>query len=177
MKDKLDGEFIASLQKRFIQDADSSLALSQKSGYGTALEANHYGWGSILPIMNNAIVMICACIITGEEKYRNTAQYQLNYLLGMNATGYSFVTGFGERAFRFPHHRPSFADGIDAPVPGLVSGGPNKLHPDHAAKMTIPPDTSSAKFYIDFTASASSNENAIYWNSPAVFVAAYFDSL
>jgi endoglucanase len=177
MKEKLDSEFITSLQKRFLQDADSSLALTQKSGYGTALDANHYSWGSILPIMNNAIAMICASLLTGEEKYRNAAQAQLNYLLGMNATGYSFVTGFGEHAFRFPHHRPSFADGIDAPVPGLVSGGPNKLHPDYAAKTIIPSDTAPAKFYMDFTASASSNENAIYWNSPAVFVAAYFDSL
>jgi endoglucanase len=177
LKNKLDGELITSLQKRFIQDADSSLAIAHRSGYGTALEADHYSWGSILPILNNAIVMICACLLTGEEKYRNAAQDQLNYLLGMSATGYSFVTGFGEKAFRFPHHRPSFSDGVDAPVPGLVSGGPNKLHPDYAAKMTIPPDTAPAKFYLDLTASASSNENAIYWNSPAVFVAAYFDSL
>jgi endoglucanase len=58
-----------------------------------------------------------------------------------------------------------------------VSGGPNKSNIDPSAKMNIPPDTAPAKFYLDFTPSASLNENAIYWNSPAVFVAAYFDSL
>ncbi|MDR0314219.1 MAG: glycoside hydrolase family 9 protein, partial [Treponema sp.] len=124
MKDKLDGAFLASLKKRFLQSADSFLALTQKSGYGTALAADRYIWGSILPILNNAIVMICAGLLTGEEKYRNAAKNQLDYLLGMNATGYSFVTGFGDRAYRFPHHRPSYADGVDDPVPGLVSGGP-----------------------------------------------------
>jgi endoglucanase len=175
MKNKLDDDFLSSLTKRFLDAADSSLALTQGSGYGTALGANHYAWGSILPILNNAIAMICAGLLTGEEKYRNAAQNQLDYLLGMNATGYSFVTGFGERAFRFPHHRPSYADGVDDPVPGLVSGGPNKLFPDKAAKMTIPPDTAPAKFYLDYTPTASTNEIAIYWNSPAVFVAAYFD--
>jgi endoglucanase len=177
MRNRLDAHFIDTLQKRFLQDAESAFALTQKSGYGTALELEGYRWGSILPIMTNAMVMICACLLTGEEKYRNAAQNQLDYMLGMNATGYSFVTGFGEKAFRFPHHRPSFADGVDDPVPGLVSGGPNKWTQDHAAKMAIPPDTPPAKSYLDFTPSASSNENAIYWNSPAVFVAAYFDSL
>nr|AMO13180.1 glycoside hydrolase [uncultured bacterium] len=177
MKDKLDKNFIAPLKDRFLKAADSFLELTKKSGYGTALAADNYIWGSILPILNNAITMICAGLLTGKEEYRNAAQNQLDYLLGLNATGYSFVTGFGERPYRYPHHRPSYADGVDDPVPGLVSGGPNKKHPDQATKMNLPPDTPPAKFYLDFTPTASANEIAIYWNSPAVFVAAYFDSL
>jgi endoglucanase len=114
-------------------------------------------------------------LLTGNEKYRNAALNQLDYLLGVNATGYSFVTGFGECAYRYPHHRPSFADGVDDPVPGLVSGGPNKQYPDMVTKTIIPANTPAAKFYIDYTPTASANEIAIYWNSPAVFVAAYFN--
>jgi len=175
LKDKLEVNLFASIKERFINEADSSLALALKSGYGTSLKADGYVWGSILPILNNAIIMICACLLTKDDKYRNAALNQLDYLLGMNATGYSFVTGFGERAYRFPHHRPSFADGINDPVPGLVSGGPNKQNPDMATKTIIPPQTPPAKFYIDYTPTASANEIAIYWNSPAVFVTAYFD--
>jgi len=177
IKDKLDKDLLASLKERFLQSTDSFLELTKKSGYGTALATDSYVWGSILPILNNAIAMICAGMLTKKDEYSKAAQNQLDYLLGINATGYSFVTGFGERAYRFPHHRPSYADGVDDPVPGLVSGGPNKAYPDPVAKMTIPPDTPPAKFYIDHTPTASSNEIAIYWNSPAVFVAAYFDSL
>jgi endoglucanase len=177
VKDTLEPLFLSSLRDRFLKCANEIVELAQKSGYGTALAANNYIWGSILPILNNAIVMICAKLLTHLDKYQNAAQTQLDYLLGLNATGYSFVTGFGDKAFRFPHHRPSYADGIDAPIPGLVSGGPNKVHPDDAAQMTIPPDTPPAKFWIDHTPTASSNEIAIYWNSPAVFVAGYFDSL
>jgi len=175
LKDKLEGNIFASIKDRFIKEADSSLALAMKSGYGTSLSAGSYVWGSILPILSNAITMICACLLTKDDKYRNAALNQLDYLLGMNATGYSFVTGFGNRAYRFPHHRPSYADGIDDPVPGLVSGGPNKQYPDMVTKTIIPPQTPPAKFYIDYTLTASANEIAIYWNSPAVFVAAYFD--
>ncbi|MDR0302112.1 MAG: glycoside hydrolase family 9 protein [Treponema sp.] len=177
LKEKLEENLFSSIKERFLCAADSFLALTKKSGYSTALGADGYVWGSILPILNNAIAMICACQLTGDKNYRNAAQSQLDYLLGMNATGYSFVTGFGERAFRFPHHRPSFADGVDAPVPGLVSGGPNKRNPDMVTKALIPPDTPAAKFYIDYTPTASANEIAIYWNSPAVFVAAYFDGM
>jgi len=177
MKDKLDKDLFTSIKERFLRGADSFLELTKKSGYGTALAADSYVWGSILPILNNAIALICARLLTGNDEYSKAAQNQLDYLLGVNATGYSFVTGFGERAYRFPHHRPSYADGVDDPVPGLVSGGPNKKFPDNTAKMIIPPATPPAKFYIDHTPSASLNEIAIYWNSPAVFVAAYFDSL
>ncbi|MDR2941957.1 MAG: glycoside hydrolase family 9 protein [Treponema sp.] len=177
LKEKLESNFFNSIKERFLHNADSLLALTQKSGYGTALDADGYIWGSILPILNNAITMICACLLTKDGKYRDAAQNQLNYLLGMNATGYSFVTGFGCRAYRFPHHRPSFADGVDDPVPGLVSGGPNKQFPDMVTKALIPPETPPAKFYIDYAPTASANEIAIYWNSPAVFVAGYFSSL
>jgi len=175
LKEKLEKNLFASIKERFLREADSFLAMTIKSGYGTALSAASYVWGSILPILNNAITMICACLLTKDEKYRNAALNQLDYLLGMNATGYSFVTGFGERPYRFPHHRPSYADGVDEPVPGLVSGGPNKQNPDMVTKTLIPPQTPPAKFYIDYTSTASANEIAIYWNSPAVFVAAYFD--
>jgi endoglucanase len=177
LKEKLESNLLVSIKERFIRAADSFLDLTKKSAYGTALSADGYIWGSILPILNNAITMICVCILTKDDKYRNAALNQLDYLLGMNATGYSFVTGFGERAYRFPHHRPSYADGVDNPVPGLVSGGPNKQFPDMVTKTLIPTDTPAAKFYIDYTSTASANEIAIYWNSPAVFAAAYFDMI
>ncbi|MDR3172691.1 MAG: glycoside hydrolase family 9 protein [Treponema sp.] len=177
MRNTLDADFTAALRARFLAGADHFLELGKKSGYGTALAPGNYIWGSILPIMNNGIALILAKLLTGDSAYQDAAQAQLDYLLGLNATGCSFVTGFGERSFRFPHHRPSYADGVDDPVPGLVSGGPNNISPDAAARMTIPPGTAPAKFWLDHTPTASSNEIAIYWNSPAVFAAAYFDSL
>lgn len=173
----LDADFVKNLRGRFLAAADKFYALSQNSGYGTALDKDGYIWGSIMPIMNRAVVLICAKLLTGKDEYEAAARAQFDYLLGMNATDYSFVTGFGENAFRFPHHRPSYADGVDDPVPGLVSGGPNKNFQDKTCKELIPPETPPAKFFIDHTWTASANENAIYWNSPAIFVSAYLDSL
>jgi len=164
------------LHERLIAVANDCLALCAKSGYCTALEEDGYIWGSILPIMSNAMILICAHILTGEESYKNAAQAQLDYLLGINATGYSFVTGFGQNAFRNPHHRPSYSDGVDDPVPGLVSGGPNKQSPDLDCKRVVPQNIPSAKFYVDYVWTASANEIAIYWNSPAIFVSAFFSA-
>ena len=175
--ENLNADFTNKLTERFLAAADRFYTKHQLSGYGTVLEADEYIWGSILPIMSNAIVLICAKLLTGKDEYQIAAQAQLDYMLGMNATGYSFVTGFGENAYRFPHHRPSYADNVDDPVPGLVSGGPNKNYPDRACKDLIPPETPPAKFYLDHTWTASANEIAIYWNSPAIFVTAYFNSL
>ncbi|MCL2237058.1 MAG: glycoside hydrolase family 9 protein, partial [Treponema sp.] len=173
----LDEDFFNKIRKRFLDAADIIMEKHLRSGYGTAIDPEEYVWGSIMPIMNNAIILICAKLLTGEDKYKNAAQSQLDYMLGMNSTGYSFVTGFGENAYRYPHHRPSFADNIDDPVPGLVSGGPNKRFQDPTCKKFIPVDIPPAKSFIDYTWTASANEIAIYWNSPAIFVAAYFDSL
>ena len=102
---------------------------------------------------------------------------QLHYLLGRNALNVSYVTGHGEHAFKNPHNRPTFADGIELPMPGWVSGGPFKTPCDPKACELIPAGTPPMKCYVDEVESYSTNEITIYWNSPAVFMTAYFETL
>ena len=164
------------LKASFLRRSEWALLVVKDSGYRTAIPKTEYIWGSILTCMGNAMAMIMNTLITGREDMRAGALAQLNYALGLNALDLSFVTGYGERQIMFPHHRPSGADGIDAPVPGLISGGPNK-------KMNYPTvkdrlgDIPAAKSFIDETEFADMNEIAIYWNSPTVFTAAYFNGL
>ena len=164
------------LKEDFLRQSEEALKLSQESGYGTALAPNKYEWGSILPILSNAMAMIMNALLTGQEKMRNAALKQWDYALGMNALDICFVTGFGERRVMHPHHRPSDADGIEEPVPGLISGGPNNLMTFPMTKEKMG-DTPPAKYYVEETFSADTNEIAIYWNSPAIFVGACFNSL
>ena len=72
-----------------------------------------------------------------------------------------------------PHMRPTAADSIDECIPGLVSGGPNRYPSDEAARKLIKKDTPPMKCYADDVGAYSLNEITIYWNSPAVFTAAY----
>ncbi|MBR4732150.1 MAG: glycoside hydrolase family 9 protein [Lachnospiraceae bacterium] len=107
---------------------------------------------------------------------RDHAAAELDYLMGCNALGISYVTGNGENAYRYPHLRPAHADGIEECMPGMVSGGPNRHRQDAKAKEVIPEGTPSMKSFADEYEAYSLNEITIYWNSPAVFTLAYLTS-
>ena len=164
------------LKEAFLRRSEWALLNVKASGYGTAIPATKYEWGSILTSMSNGMAMIMNTLLTGREDMQAGALAQLDYALGRNALDLSFITGYGERRVMFPHHRPSAADGIEDPVPGLISGGPNSINNYPWVKERLA-GVAPAKSFLDVTDSADTNEIAIYWNSPAVFVAAYFNSL
>ena len=93
-----------------------------------------------------------------------------HYLLGRNTFSLSWVTGLGAHAMRHPHHRPSGADQNAEPWPGLLAGGPNAQRQDPA--MSRLPDLPPAKMYLDDQDSYATNEIAINWNAPLVFLLA-----
>jgi len=130
-------------------------------------------WGSNANAANQAILLIQVYRITHDRKYLDAALGNLDYLLGRNATGYCFVTGCGTFATRHPHHRPSVADGIDDPVPGLLAGGPNPGMQDRTPYDFHEPETA----YSDADPAYASNEIAINWNAPLVYLANALEAL
>ena len=93
----------------------------------------------------------------------------LNYLLGQNATGYCFVTGFGTTSPKHPHHRISQI--VGKPVPGMLVGGPDNALEDPYAQ-TVLAGRAAMKCYADTDQSYSTNEVTIYWNSPLIYLLA-----
>ena len=124
-------------------------------------------------LMKHAMIFSIADKICGERQFYDYAAQQLHVLLGLNALGFSYVSGAGENSMKNPHMRPTAADGIDECIPGLVSGGPNRYPSDEAARKLIKNGTPPMKCYADDVGAYSLNEITIYWNSPAVFTAAY----
>ena len=175
-----EGRQKAELQQKyraaFAAEADRITALSRKSGYGAALEAREYEWGSNMIILNRAMILGTAYRLVPEDRYIKCAAGQMDYILGVNAVGYSYVTGVGEHAFKNPHNRVTVADGIEETIPGFVSGGPNACPVDEKAEWLIEPGTPPMKCYLDIWECYSLNEITIYWNSPAVFAAAFLDA-
>jgi endoglucanase len=163
------------LKTQLISEANRLVGIWSNDGYKVALTPNDYYWGSNGEVMNRAMCLIFANNVQANSKYIEAARDQLSYILGRNALNQCYLTGFGTKPIMHPHHRPSEADEIEQPVPGLLSGGPNSRKQDAAAEKEIPAETPPAKCFIDNTDSYSTNEIAIYWNSPAVFVASYFD--
>ncbi len=166
-------EFYAECEKIILEEADKVLAHCQNNAFYLGMDRRDFCWGSNMVITNRGILWSLAYELTGKEVYVRAMESHLDYLLGKNATGYSYVTGFGEGAYKYPHSRPLDADGIDEPVPGLVSGGPNGRPGDSMAIRMIPKGTAPMKCYVDKMESYSTNEITIYWNSSAVYVTAF----
>jgi endoglucanase len=133
-----------------------------------------FAWGSNSVAMNQSIVLINTYLVSKENKYLNEALKNLDYVFGRNATGYCFLTGFGTKSTMHPHHRPSVADGIAEPVPGLVAGGPNPSQQDRCEGY---PSKMPAESYLDADCSYASNEIAINWNAPLVYVVNAIEAL
>jgi endoglucanase len=135
------------------------------------------GWGSNSVILNQAMMLVAAYRLDPRPDYLDAAQSALDYVLGRNGPGMSFVTGVGTRSPLHPHHRPSEADGIAAPFPGMLVGGPNPGQQDRADCRASYPSALPALSYLDHMCSYASNEVAINWNAPLVYVAAALQSL
>ena len=152
-------------------------AISQGSAWRVAMQEEDFVWGSSAQALNQALMLVQGYRLSPRREYLDAAQSQLDYVLGRNPLGVSFVTGHGLRTPMHIHHRPSQADGISEPVPGLLSGGPNPRQQD-AGDCPVPyPSALPALSWIDHECSYASNEIAINWNAPLVYVAAAIESL
>ena len=123
---------------------------------------------------NQGIALIQAYQLSGDRKYLHAALGNLDYIMGRNATGYSFLTGFGHKTPMRPHHRLSIADGVEEPVPGLLSGGPNPGQQDKCKTYT---SNFADESFTDDDCSYASNEIAINWNAPMVYLATAVEAL
>ena len=156
--------------------ADSLLSNIERIPYEVPVE--DFFWGSNSDFLNAAVILAVAHNLTGEKKYLDGIIKTADYIFGKNATGSSFVTGYGFRSPEHPHHRLFI--NAERPFPGFVVGGPNPNREDRQDLENAGasyPSQLPAKAYIDHTASYASNEICINWNAPAVFVLAYLDKI
>jgi endoglucanase len=164
-----------ALKARIIHFADSLITNGGNRAFETIMgqSTRDFIWGSNAVAANQSIILINAYLLTKNKKYIPYALSNLDYLLGRNATGYCFVTGIGSKSTMHPHHRQSVADGITEPVPGLLAGGPNPGRQDKCHYDFIEPETA----YADIDCAYASNEIAINWNAPLVYLANAIEAL
>jgi endoglucanase len=167
-----DREAAGAIRKASIAAADQIVARTATTGYRVSLTTRDYIWGSNGVAANYSMQLLIANQLQPNPLYFQTAVDNLHYILGRNTFSLSWVTHVGQHAFQHPHHRPSGADGLDQPWPGLMSGGPNPGRQDSAMKRFVSADTKPARAYIDMTPAYACNEIAINWNAPLVFALA-----
>jgi endoglucanase len=151
--------------------ADAIVARSEANGYRVSLTTRDYVWGSNAVAANYGLQLLVANAMKPDARYVDAARDDLEYLLGRNTFSLSWVTQVGANPFRHPHHRPSGADANAEPWPGLLSGGPNRRKQDPAMNK-LPDGLPPAKMYVDDQDSYATNEIAINWNAPLVFLLA-----
>ena len=125
------------------------------NGYGRAL--TRYYWGSNGSVARTCMILQAANRVAPDPAYLDTCADQLGWLFGRNQYNRSQVTGLGIDPPLHPHHRPSGADGIAPPWPGLLVGGGNK-----------------ATDWVDVQDDYAVNEIAVNWNAALIYALAGF---
>lgn len=156
------------MQNRLIGIANNYIGKAGSNAFQTVMgqSVNDFNWGSNSNAANQGMLLIKVYLLTKEKIYIDYALSNVDYLLGRNATGYCFITGIGTKSPMFPHHRQSTADGVADPVPGLLVGGPNPGMQDKCHYEFTEPEMA----YSDTICSYASNEIAINWNAPLVYL-------
>ncbi|GAB3448764.1 cellulase [Streptomonospora sediminis] len=140
-------------------------------------EGNAFVWGSNSQVLNNMVVMAAAFDLTGDGAYRDGVLEGMDYILGRNALGQSYVTGYGENAAQNQHSR-WYANQLDPSLPnppdGTLAGGPNSQSAtwDPVAQDKLA-GCAPQFCYIDDIESYSTNELTINWNAPLAIVSSF----
>jgi endoglucanase len=147
----------------------------QANGFAIPLTDGGFYWGSNGEVLNDAVFLIAFDKLNQNNANLVSISKIFNYILGVNPHNQSFVSGVGVKRLMHPHHRQSESDGIDEPVPGLLAGGPNQYLNDATLQQLFNENTPPTLCYVDTVSSYASNEIAINWNAPLVFVAGYLN--
>jgi endoglucanase len=136
-----------------------------------------FDWGSTSAVLNSMVVMATAYDLSGEDRFRDGVVVGMDYLLGRNALGNSYVTGYGTHYSKNQHSR-WYANQIDANLPnppkGTIAGGPNTITGtwDPVMQRWLQ-GCAPQRCYIDDIGSWASNELTINWNAPLAWVASF----
>jgi endoglucanase len=155
-------DLVSALAASAVAAADGLVATAQAAAFGRAIGG--YFWGSNGTVARAAMNLWVANAMSPNPKYLDAIELQLDHLLGRNIYDRSQVTMVGYHPPVRPHHRPSIADQVSDPWPGLLVGGANQQ--DAAG------GTKAAMTWVDSSDHAELNEIAINWSGALVYAAA-----
>jgi endoglucanase len=167
------------IRELIIQTAVQYEALQAVNGYAIPMGISGFVWGSNSVVLNNAIIMALAYDFTGNKTHLFAVSRSMDYILGNNGLKKSFISGYGPSALSHPHHRVWANDpahGYPPPPPGALAGGPNAQIQDPVAEAHHLISRPIPFRYVDEIGSFATNEVAINWNAPLLWVASFLDS-
>ena len=161
-------ERLAAIQAQVLMGGDGMAMSAETHSYGRSVGTKYY-WGINGVIARSVMNFVVAEHVASDEqkaRYRAASNFQLDHLFGRNYYGRSFVTGIGFNPPQQPHHRPSVADSVGPPWPGLLIGGPSG---QSQGGMQVGLAGTS---WVDETNNYTTNEVAINWSGALVYALA-----
>jgi endoglucanase len=147
------------LRAAILEAAHAGLERSRHSAY--ALANDRFIWGSNKMAAEEGILLAQAYRLSGDEAYRKAAIAQLDFVLGRNPQGLSFLSAVGQNSVKNVAHLYGRAQ--NKLIPGLFVGGANS-----AAQDGIAPKNLGIMSYIDDARAYSVNEYAIDYNAALI---------
>lgn len=175
VKNGLPAADVAATRSAITRYADGLLSKMAAQAYPAPHGDTDVYWGSNGQVANNAMLLGLAYDFTDKDAYKTGVFTALDYLLGRNPMGQSYVAGYGEQASHNMHHR-FWAHQLDAALPnppaGALSGGPNSRLEDPVGKEKLT-GCKPQKCYLDDIGAYALNEVAINWNSALAWTTAW----
>jgi endoglucanase len=166
------------IRSKTVNVANRYISVAENSGYRVAENWWEYWWESNENIMAKAQLLLFAHEMTNQEKYRNGALAQLNYILGINSLNKCYTMSHGSNPMQHPYHWIYLY--YHKPIPGWMAGGANCYtgSADVLLRELIDQGTPRAKCYYDIAepglGSWASNEGETSENAVLVFLTGYF---
>ena len=165
------------VQQSVISGADRIIEIQRTQPWAQPYAPDDgWDWGSNGRILNNLVVLATAYDLTSQRDYLDATLTGIDFLLGRNALGQSYITGYGTDHTchqRTRHFAYDLDPAFPPPPPGAIAGGPNsKTYPGFPSDDRLeglPPQLC----YLDEPTSETTNDVCIRWNAPLVWVAMF----
>lgn len=165
----------------FKEQADKIVAVSKRSVFHVGLDGAEgsfaYVWGSNQVVSSNGLELIMAYNLFGEDIYLQTAEHQIQYIMGRNGLSKCFIAGAGSDPVLYPHHNLSMY--LGTAIPGIIGEGPHGAVEDGSGGDMVLENlwkdkTPPALCYKDSFDSWATNEPTIDANASFVALLSYF---
>ena len=165
-------------REQILAAADAAILIAEQTGYRIPIRPDEYHWGSNSQVANRGIILATAFDLTGDPPYWQGVVDAMDYILGRNGLDQSYVSGYGARSMRAPHHR-IWGGAVDAgfplPPPGALSGGANSTNMSDPVAAQLKGSCAPQLCWSDDVEAYALNEVAINWNAPLVWVSVFLD--
>ncbi|MGN0667240.1 MAG: glycoside hydrolase family 9 protein [Huintestinicola sp.] len=173
---KKDRAVESMIRKKITDAADRMWIADRASGYRTARSAGSgFVYASNFHILSDAMCLAVAYLLSGDNRYLIGVSDQIGYIFGCNPFGISYMTCSCSCCCSRPYHRISVCDDIDEPVMGMIVSGANVSRNDGYSIWHIEKGTPPSRCYVDNEYSYSTNETAIHFSTPVIFLSAFYE--